>query len=247
MFKKLLIIFISLVASNLACAKDASYRYSEFESGTVPDDVPIFDENNDRHFMEEYEGKTILLVFWASWCSGCTIEMPSLDILAKDFRKLDFKIIPLSIDYAGIDAAKEFYKKYDLRHLPIMHDYKNALFKEMNITALPTSILIDKDGKLIGKFTGDIAWHNDEIRKILLDSIPNNPATPKNSHKDISLDHKVNNKNPKTGESKEEELDAKLKRQDVPDNMPAKGSSDHPLFPKGNNNINENENAKKTN
>ena len=209
MYKKILIIFISLLISFPCVAKEYSYRYTPFESGNVPDDIPIFDEENKRHFMEEYEGQTILLVFWASWCSQCTNEMPSLDILKKDFRKLDFKILPLSVDYSGIEAAKEFHKKYDLRHLPIMHDYKNSLFRALEITALPTSIIIDKEGKLVGKFIGDVPWHDMAVRQILLDNIPNNPATPKNSHKDISLDQKVNVNNRHPEGSKDTPQDPK--------------------------------------
>ena len=191
MFKKILFIFISLISSLPSFAKEGSYKYPLFDSGFVPDDIPIFDEENQRYFMEEYEGKAILLVFWASWCAQCTSKMPRLDVLQKDFRKLDFKILPVSVDLAGIEVAKDCYKKYDLRHLPIIHDYKNALFRAMGITTLPTSIIIDQEGKLIGKFTGDVHWHNEEVREILLENIPNNPATPKNSHKDISLDQKV--------------------------------------------------------
>lgn len=191
MYKKRLLLIFLLLISNFTLGLDSSYKYIPFENGNVPDDVPIFDEKNERHFMEEYEGQAILLIFWASWCSQCTNEMPSLDILAKDFRKLDFKILPISIDYTGIESVKEFYKKYDLRHLEILHDYKNALFRAMDIKALPTSIIIDKDGKLIGKFTGDVPWHDEKIRSILLDNIPNNPPMPKNSYKKISLDQKV--------------------------------------------------------
>lgn len=233
MYKKRLLLIILLLISNVTLGLDTSYKYTILEGSNVPDDVPIFDENNERHFMEEYEGKTILLVFWASWCAQCTNEMPSLDILAKDFRKLDFKILPISIDYTGIETAKEFYKKYDLRHLEILHDYKNALFGEMEITALPTSIIIDKDGKLIGKFTGDVAWHDEKVRSILLDNIPNNPSIPKNTYKKISLDQKVKSNNPSLRgiepkqEAKADEA-ATQKRSDLVDHKPSIPASPEP-------------------
>lgn len=249
MFKKILFISLILLISLPSWAREYSYKYTPIGEGNVPDDVPIFDEENNRHFMEEYEGQTILLVFWASWCSGCTIEMPGLDILKKDFRKLDFKILPISIDYIGIEAAKEFYKKYDLRHLPIMHDYKNSLYKAMGITALPTSIIIDKDGRIMGKFTGDVPWHHESVRQILLDNIPNNPATPKNSYKDVSLDHKVNTNRHPEGELARPPgpREASNEEPDKPPHMKSQGPDGRDeSLPQDDDRKNESKNDKKT-
>jgi|GEM_PF-814958 len=193
MYKKILsfLFYIILICQN-AAGKDLPYKFIPFDTGSnVPDDIPIYDKNNSKHFMEEFEGNAVLMVFWASWCSQCSNEMQSLDILQKDFRKLDFKILPISVDYSGIETVKAFFSKYELRHLEMLHDYKNLMFKSMHITALPTSILLDMDGKLIGKFVGDVPWQDEQVRSILLDYIPNNPAKPKNSYKAISLDQKV--------------------------------------------------------
>lgn len=185
------LLFSLLIFTNISPILANSYKYAKIENALLPDDMPIFDENNEKHFMDEYEGSPILLVFWASWCSGCSNEMVSLDILQKDFRKLNFKIIPVSVDYAGMQPAIDFYKQYEIRYLPILHDYKNALFKAISVTSLPTALIVDSDGNIKGKFTGEVPWHDDSIRAQLLKFIPNNPATPKNTYKKESLDQKV--------------------------------------------------------
>lgn len=198
MFKKILILATLFFLSNASFAKD--YRFVKLNEDYAPDDVAFFDEENKQHFLEEYEGDTLLLVFWASWCSPCVNEMASLDNLAKDFRKLKFKILPISEDYSGIEVAKQFYLEHNIRHLPLLHDYKNALFKAFAISGLPISYIIDQDGKIRGKFTGNVKWHDNQVREILLDHIPGNPPTPKNTYKEASLNKLVDK--PKLEENK---------------------------------------------
>ena len=155
----------------------------------TPEDIPIFDAEHKQHFLEEYEGKAVLLVFWATWCAPCVTEMADLDGLQKDFRKIPFLVLPISEDYTGVDHVTEFYKVNNLRHLPVMHDYKNALFKSFGIVGLPTSILINAEGMAVAKFSGAINWYDEKVRDILLKYIPSNPAAPRNSYKDNSVNY----------------------------------------------------------
>ncbi len=197
-------VFILFSISN-AIGKDAesAFKLKTYEPMNMPDDVAVFDADGNKHFLEEYEGQTIMLVFWATWCSPCVNEMVDLDNLQKDFRKLKFLVIPVSQDYTGVEQVKKFYNSYNLRHLPVMHDYKNALFKALEIAGLPTSIVIGPDGKAIATFTGAVPWYDDKVRETLLSYISGNPATPKNSYKDRSLNQRMNNEPIK--EKKDEE------------------------------------------
>jgi thiol-disulfide isomerase/thioredoxin len=201
---KHIIFTISILSSfNIAYAKEleSSFKYKQLQSFDVIDDVPLYDLEGKKHYLEEYEGKTILLVFWATWCSPCVNEMVDLDLLQKDFRKLSFVILPVSEDYAGIEVVKKFYDGYDIRHLLLLHDYKNSLFKAQGIAGLPTSILINGDGKAVGMFTGSVNWYDENVRNILLSHISGNPAVPKNSYKDQSLNQRMNMGQPKEKES----------------------------------------------
>lgn len=207
-------ITLTLIHHSLAFgeAKDSSptqaAKIIENSPEYTPENIAIFDAENKRHFLEEYEGKTILLVFWATWCAPCITEMADLDILQKDFRKTNFLVLPISEDYTGIEVVKTFYKAHDLRHLSIMHDYKNALFKSFGIAGLPTSILINSEGMAVARFTGSINWYDEKVREILLKYIPGNPPTPRNSYQDSALN------NIQTTESKEEKLHPQLKEKE---------------------------------
>lgn len=176
------------------------------DSSNVPDGVFFFDEAQEKYSLDKFEGKTILLVFWATWCASCVKEMPDLDILQKDFRKLPFEIIPVSQDYQGVEVVQKYYKNYDISYLPLYHDFKNQLFKAFGVVGLPTAILINPDGKMLVSFVGSINWYDEEIRQVILSNIPGNHLEPKNSYQEQSLNQPVRNlKSPQPPAKKEEE------------------------------------------
>ncbi len=152
----------------------------------------FFDGQGKRVFLDQYEGDTVLLVFWATWCGSCISEIPTLDNLAKDFRKLPFKIIAISEDYQGVEKVTRYFKEQNIRHLEIFHDYQNKLFKSMSVNGLPTAFLINRNGKIKKLFKGRIRWYDDKIRSILLAEIDGNPSVPKNSYKPPSLNRQIN-------------------------------------------------------
>ena len=216
MLKYLVSIILLCLLSTKCYPKDIEqpkFKLKEYSPQNTPDDIAIFDIDGKEHYLEEYEGKTVLLVFWATWCAPCVNEMVDLDILQKDFRKLDFIIIPVSEDYGGISVVKKFYEEYNLRHIALLHDYKNSLFKTFEIVGLPTSILVNHEGKAVATFSGAVQWYDDKVREKLLSYIPNNPVTPKNSYRDRSLNQAPKPKieedkaTPSEGKKEEENID----------------------------------------
>ncbi|MDD9335305.1 MAG: TlpA disulfide reductase family protein [Rickettsiaceae bacterium] len=187
-----LIVTYLLISTNSFALDQIKSGVKMLDLSSVPDTVVFFDDKGEKYSLDNFEGKTILLVFWATWCASCIKEMPDLDVLQKDFRKLPFAIIPVSQDYQGIEIIQKYYKDYDIRYLPIYHDFKNQLFKAFSIVGLPTAILINPDGKMLVSFVGTINWYDEEIRNIILSNIPGNHPEPKNSYREQTLNQPVN-------------------------------------------------------
>jgi len=190
----LLYIIVFLLSITIFIPKSYAKLYEkpkdklEFLRGSsVPDNIIFFDEEKNQYSLDQFEGKTILLVFWATWSASCVKEMPDLDMLQKDFRKLPFLVVPISEDYQDIKVVKEYFKSYQIRYLPIYHDYRNQLFKALGVISLPTSILIDPNGKIITSFVGNTNWYDEKIRETILSTIPGNYPEPKNSYNEQSL------------------------------------------------------------
>jgi thiol-disulfide isomerase/thioredoxin len=188
LLSKYIFILCILLHFNSFCLAE---KITTIDNLQTPDDIAFFNEKGDKCFLDQYEGKTILLVFWATWCSSCVKEMPDLDLLQKDFRKLPFEVIAVSQDFQGISILKDFFKVHELRHLKIYHDYQNELFKAFAVIGLPTSYLINAEGRIVKSFAGVINWHEAAIRDIVLQHIPGNPGAPKNSYKVQDLNKPV--------------------------------------------------------
>lgn len=187
---------IFLFFSHIIIAKNNSFMNQLDRLNDTLDfsEIKFFDEESKEHYLEEYEGKLILLVFWATWSSACDEEIRELEILQKDFRKLPFVVIALSQDFKNIKLVKDFLDKRDIRYLKIFYDYKNELFKKFNVIGLPTSYLIDTKGNIVGNFSSVVKWHKEEVRELLFSYIPGSFDRPKNSYKTFLL-NRTNNKN----------------------------------------------------
>jgi thiol-disulfide isomerase/thioredoxin len=100
---KIILWLISLTILLSAPQKAFADKYSidRFDR-YLDNEVNFYDSEGNKVFLDQFEGTTILLVFWATWCGTCVSELPSLDNLQKDFRKLPFKIISVYQSFNGI-------------------------------------------------------------------------------------------------------------------------------------------------
>lgn len=167
-----------------------------------PTDIAFYDKNNEKRFIEDFEGKTLLIVFWATWCAPCLHEMLDLDILKKDFRKLPIEILPISQDFGGIKIVQNFYEQNGIRNLPIYHDYHNELFRELKGSGVPSCYIVDKDGLIKAIIKGSVNWGEENMRQLLLEYIEGNPVMPKNSYRNHSLNQTIKPSAQKTEEVK---------------------------------------------
>ncbi len=96
--------------------------------------------------LSELKGEVILLNFWASWCGPCRVEMPSLNKLHNKYKSIGFKVIGVNVEESNTNA-KVFLKENKVS-FPILWDKKNKVSKQYHVSAMPTTVLIDRDGKI---------------------------------------------------------------------------------------------------
>ena len=112
---------------------------------------------------ETYKGSYTLINFWATWCSPCVKEIPSLNSLYKKFKnKKNFKMIAINIG-----QSKEVVNKFLLdKSLPIEFTVlldENMVLSDWNVQAIPTTFLVDKKGQIIYKVEGEKEWDSQEF------------------------------------------------------------------------------------
>jgi thiol-disulfide isomerase/thioredoxin len=123
---------------------------------------PILDEAGTTRSLDDFAGRVILLNIWATWCPPCRQEMPTLDRLEKRLGGADFGVLPLCIDEAGIGRGRQFYDEIGLVNLPLYWAESLRAQFALAFIGLPTTLLIDRQTREIGRLQGPFAWDSDD-------------------------------------------------------------------------------------
>lgn len=107
--------------------------------------------------LADFRGGPVLVNFWATWCAPCREEMPSLDRLQARLGSR-LKILAISEDRRGADVVDPFLARMKLASLAIYLDSSNDALEAFNLRGLPTSILIDPDGRMVWRVEGAVDW-----------------------------------------------------------------------------------------
>jgi thiol-disulfide isomerase/thioredoxin len=141
--------------------------FSRIDPPLPAPDEPFKDSGGRTLHLADFRGKVVLLNIWATWCGPCKAEMGSLDRLEAALGGADFIVLPVSIDRNGGPAVALFYNQRDLTHLGVYLDAKSALADRMGIDGVPTSFLIDRDGRMVGKLVGATEWDTPEALSLV--------------------------------------------------------------------------------
>lgn len=112
--------------------------------------------------LGDFRGRVVLLNVWATWCAPCREEMPTLDKLQARLGGEDFLVLPLSIDRAGLDPVRRFYAEIGIRHLGVYLAEDMRAMTALGVVGLPTTLLIDRDGREIARRVGPAEWDGPE-------------------------------------------------------------------------------------
>jgi thiol-disulfide isomerase/thioredoxin len=149
------------VAAALAAPAWAAGEMGKFVRAKTPKPLPdlsLQDADDKPLSLADFRGKALLINFWATWCAPCVKEMPALDRLQAMFPKDKFLVLPLSIDGPTKPKVVPFYKDQKLAHLGIYFDKGRKAMQGLDVSLLPTSILVDPQGREIGRLEGDADW-----------------------------------------------------------------------------------------
>tara|TARA_B100000989_G_scaffold286588_1_gene255370 strand:+ start:14855 stop:15385 length:531 start_codon:yes stop_codon:yes gene_type:complete len=124
--------------------------------------------SNKDIFLNKYKKKLILINFWATWCEPCKEEMPSLDRLSIDSSFKSLEIIPINIGQENLDKIEKFYNEIDIKNLNIFYDTDVKLAKSFLLRGIPTTVIINKNGKEFARIIGSIDFSDQEFKNWLL-------------------------------------------------------------------------------
>ena len=153
---RFLILFILLISSSFANEVEDLKNLVIHKKLKKYDTLTFLDSSNNEINLNNYKGNLVLLNFWATWCAPCKEEMPSLDLLQKNDELNNLKIFPINVGQDNIKKASKFFLDLKIKNLDLYFDSSITLAKKTTLRGIPTSILINKDGKEFARIIGSI-------------------------------------------------------------------------------------------
>ena len=162
---KILIIFICLVISisRQATEKPDIKNLILIKNLKVYEDVVFKDSKQKNVDLKDFKGKLLILNFWATWCAPCKEEMPSLDDLQSNINLDNLKIFPINIGQENTLKAESFFNKLNIQNLDIYFDSSITLAKKFSLRGVPTTILLNKEGKEFARIIGSIDFNDEKF------------------------------------------------------------------------------------
>ena len=137
------------------------FRY--MEPLTPVPDLAFLDGEGRRVDLSEFKDRLILLNLWATWCAPCVKEMPALDRLQAQLGGPGFQVLALSVDRGGKDQVAPFYQRTGVKNLALYLDPSSASMQTLKLRGLPTTLLVDQEGRELGRIEGAVEWDSPEV------------------------------------------------------------------------------------
>jgi thiol-disulfide isomerase/thioredoxin len=117
----------------------------------------VADDGSERS-LAQFAGQGVVLNLWATWCPPCVAEMAALDRMAGAVAGDGIVVLPLSVDRGGAPVVRRFYRSHALTHLGVWLDPDGVVMQEVRAEGIPTTLLVDAQGRLRGRLEGAVDW-----------------------------------------------------------------------------------------
>ena len=125
-----------------------------------PLEIRLSDPDGRPVSLSEFRGKIVFINFWTTWCLACVIEMPSMEKLHQKFKDKNFVMVAINLQESAA-RVKQFFEEHKLTFLTLL-DTTGDVGAGLGIRSIPTTFILDKNGRLIGKALGPREWEGKE-------------------------------------------------------------------------------------
>jgi thiol-disulfide isomerase/thioredoxin len=174
------LVFVASIAGAPAIRADEpdKIQLGEFIAAAAPQPAPelsFTDMAGNPVALADFKGKFVLVNLWATWCQPCLKEMPSLAALQARLGP-ELTVLAVSEDRGGEVIVKLFIEKLGLNKLSPYLDPKSNAIRAFGARGLPTSVLIDDQGRILGRAEGAADWDSETMRAALGKLLPAKPG-----------------------------------------------------------------------
>lgn len=137
----------------------------KFKAGDILPVVSLPDmTGKEAAIPDDFKGKVVVIRFWADWCKSCADEMPAIDIVYKKLKDKGLVVLAINTGQTK-DIVEKFLEKYSLSY-PVFLDVRSAVAKQYGVVGLPTTIILDRDGRIRNRILGEAG--GDIVERVVL-------------------------------------------------------------------------------
>jgi thiol-disulfide isomerase/thioredoxin len=121
-------------------------------------DIAFADGDGKPLKLSDWKGRVVLINLWATWCAPCRKEMPDLAKLQRELGSDQFEVVAISVDRKGAEASSAFLKETGSDALKLYVEPTTKIVGELQSAGLPATILVDRQGRELGRLLGPAHW-----------------------------------------------------------------------------------------
>ena len=130
-------------------------------------EAPFNDKAGNAISLKTFAGKVVLLNLWATWCAPCRKEMPHLDRLQAELGGDKFEVVAVSIDRGSPEKSRKFLDEIKVKALKLYHDPSAQLGFTLKTIGMPSTLLLDAQGREIGRLVGPAEWDHADAKRLI--------------------------------------------------------------------------------
>lgn len=130
-------------------------------------DKPFAHEDGSDMTLADFEGKHVVVNFWATWCAPCRKEMPMLSDLAMRFDPEQLEVVTIATGRNPRPAMERFFAEIEVDNLPLHTDARQSLARSLGVLGLPVTLILDPEGNEIARLQGEADWNSESAVAVL--------------------------------------------------------------------------------
>ena len=159
----LIIIFFILNTNNTYSQPNILKTFNNIVLHEKPKNLPdleLINKKGNTIIFNDFSSKLTLINFWATWCVPCKKELPELDNLYQQIPRSQVNIVLINIENIKYDKIQKFFNRLKVKNLVSHFDNKLKLTKELKLRGIPITLIVNSDGKEMGRIIGDLNFTN---------------------------------------------------------------------------------------